>query len=46
MGALAIIGKKKSVDHAEFQSGLSACFANAKSLYRVALFCASAFWSS
>jgi len=31
MGALDTIGKKKSLDHAEFQSGLHAGFANAKS---------------
>lgn len=46
MGALTTVGKKKSLDHAEFQRLWYALFADAKSLYRLALFCASAFWSS
>lgn len=46
MGALSIIGKKKSLDRAEIQSKQAPVFANAKSNYRLARFCASAFWSS
>ncbi len=46
MGTLAIVGKKKSLEHAEIQIYRSLVFANAKSRYRFARFCASAFWSS
>ncbi|AWZ02804.1 hypothetical protein RHODOSMS8_03294 [Rhodobiaceae bacterium] len=46
MGALTTIGKKKSLDHTEFQSLRHCVFAYAKSDYRFALFSASAFWSS